>query len=413
VHAASLVPCRFGPKELPVYTKRRLLHIIVALAVAVPTLIAVAPANAAPQGQLPLNVRNNSGRGDTVFLYVLGVNLNTGRLGYVDAGGTFHNWPAGSIPPTPALDVAIKGPGKGGTAKLKVPVGLSGRVYMAFGEKLKFFVTPNGLVQPAPWAPQDANRNILFDWSEFTYNSGGIWINTSMVDMFSVPHMITVAAGNGATLKTGELVPGGRTGIFNAVAKQPGDWGKLIVRRSDGTALRVESPLKGVERGAFSNTYFDSYINTAWNTYKNATLTVIPFENQPNTRYFGRTDAGGVMHFKNGSGAEVYSIKKPSTKDVFGCDGNLAAPNDLIAGPIARTVCAALHRSTLAAIHTQPSYDAGKFYKTPVTDHYSRILHSFEKDGRAYGFAFDDVGHFESLVHDAAPKSATITLTAF
>jgi hypothetical protein len=44
-----------------------------------------------------------------------------------------------------------------------VPVGISGRVYMAFGEKLKFFLTPDGLVQPAPWAPQDANRNILFE----------------------------------------------------------------------------------------------------------------------------------------------------------------------------------------------------------------------------------------------------------
>jgi hypothetical protein len=34
-------------------------------------------------------------------------------------------------------------------------------------------------------------------------------------------------------------------------------------------------------------------------------------------------------------------------------------------------------------------------------------------DGKAYGFAFDDVGHFESLVHDGNPSSARITLTPF
>jgi len=197
------------------------------------------------------------------------------------------------------------------------------------------------------------------------------------------------------------------------MARQSGDWGKLIDRRADGTLLRVESPLKGVERGVFSGTYFDSYVTTAWNTYRSTTLTVVPFQDQPNTRYFGRVDGSGTMNFTNSAGARVYAIHRPSTKDVFGCDGNLAAPNDLVAGPIARTVCAALHRSTLASIHTQPSLDASKFYRTAVTDHYSRILHGFEVDGRAYGFAFDDVGNFEALVHDGAPNSVRVTLTPF
>ncbi|OLE25084.1 MAG: sugar hydrolase [Actinobacteria bacterium 13_1_20CM_3_71_11] len=392
---------------------RRLWKLLAALAVTVPVLVAVAPAHAAPLNLLPLRVTNDSGRGDKVYLYVLGVNLNTGRLGYVDAAGTFTPWPAGSLPPVPAPDVSIAGPAPGATRALKLPVGISGRMYMSFGAKLKFFLTPDGLVQPAPWAPQDPNRDILFDWSELTYNSGGLWINTSMVDMFSVPHMVTLTTGSGGTLKTGELKPGGRAGIFAAIASQPGDWGKLIDRRSDGTLLRVQSPLKGVERGVFSATYFDSYVTTAWNTYRSATLTVAPFENQPGTNYLGRTDGSGNLNFTDPSGARVYTIHKPSTTDVFGCAGNLAAPNDLVAGPIARTVCAALHRTTLAAIHTQPSLDPNTFYRTAVTDHYSRILHSFEVDGKAYGFAFDDVGHFEALVHDGAPRSVQVTLTPF
>src|SRR2546430_4938526 len=267
---------------------RRLWKLLAALAVAVPVLVAVAPAHAAPLNLLPLGVTNTSGGGAPVSLYVLGVNLNTGRLGYVNAAGTFTPWPAGSLPPVPAPDVSIAGPGGGATRTLKLPVGISGRMYLSFGAKLKFFLTPDGLVQPAPWAPQDPNRDILFDWSEFTYNSGGLWINTSMVDMFSVPHMVTLTTGSGGTLKTGELKPGGRAGIFAAIASQPGDWGKLIDRRSDGTLPRGQSPLKGVERGGFSAPYFDSYLTPAWQTPRSAALTRAPVADQPGTDSPGR-----------------------------------------------------------------------------------------------------------------------------
>ena len=34
-------------------------------------------------------------------------------------------------------------------------------------------------------------------------------------------------------------------------------------------------------------------------------------------------------------------------------------------------------------------------------------------DGKAYAFAFDDVGAFESLVHDGDPRSASIILSPF
>ncbi len=34
-------------------------------------------------------------------------------------------------------------------------------------------------------------------------------------------------------------------------------------------------------------------------------------------------------------------------------------------------------------------------------------------DGKAYAFAFDDVGAFESLVHDGDPRSAGIILSPF
>ena len=79
-------------------TSRRLIGALGALAVAVTTAVVGAASGAQAVGpdRLPLTVTNSSGRGDAVYLYVLGTNLSTGRLGYVNAGGTFTDWPAGA-----------------------------------------------------------------------------------------------------------------------------------------------------------------------------------------------------------------------------------------------------------------------------------------------------------------------------
>ena len=76
--------------------------------------------------------------------------------------------------------VAITGPGNGGSTTIQFPRGFSGRAYFSLGAKLKFFLTPDGLVQPAPWAAGDANRDILFDWSEFTYNDAGKYLTKGL-----------------------------------------------------------------------------------------------------------------------------------------------------------------------------------------------------------------------------------------
>ncbi|MEV4703569.1 beta-1,3-glucanase family protein [Actinoplanes sp. NPDC049316] len=394
-------------------TKRRLLHALAALAVAVPVAVsaAAAPAQAVGPALLPVSVTNNTGRGDAVYLYVIGTNLNTGRLGYVNQGGTFTPWPAGQIPPSPAPDVAIGGPGNGGTTTIQFPLGFSGRVYFSLGEKLKLFLTPDGFVQPAPWAGGDQNRNILFDWSEFTYNKDGLWLNSSQVDMFAVPHAVTVTGSNGVTSRSGDPVNNGRDAIINGIKAQPG-WANTVVTRSDGTVLRVLSPGKAAGAGLLSANYYDSYINSAWNAYASKTLTIVPFADQPNTKYFGRT-SGNVMTFTNSAGQQVASFNKPSSASVWGCDGDLPAPNDLVVGPISRTLCAALNRGTLGTLDTQPTTNASQFYQNNPANQYGKIIHQNMADGKAYAFAFDDVGNFESLVHNGDPRSAGLILTPF
>lgn len=393
-------------------TTTKWLSALVALVTAVAGLLFAAPAQAIGPDLLPVTITNNSGRAEAVHLYVLGTDIRPGgRLGYVNRDGGFTPWAPGSNPPVPAPDVSIAGPANGGSVTIRVPRFISGRIYMSFGEKLKFFLTPDGLVQPAPWAAGDPNRDILFDWSEFTYNDAGLWLNSSQVDQFAVPHAVTVTGASGATKKTGELVNNGRENVINGIRNQPG-WANTILTRADGTVLRVLAPGKAADAGLFSTTYLDGYINEAWNAYTSKTLTVVPFTDQPNIRYFGRT-SGNVMNFTNSAGQHVASFTKPTSANVWGCDGALGAPNDQVVGPIARTLCAALHRSTLGRIDVQPGGGPADFYQGSVTNHYSRLIHQNMVDGKAYGFAFDDVQAQESLVHDGDPRSAGIILTPF
>jgi hypothetical protein len=397
-----------------VRTRTKWLGALAALAVAVPLAAVSIPASAATPDLLPLTVTNNSGRSDAVYLYVLGISLKPGgKLGYVNAAGTHTPWTGGGNPVVPAPDVSIPGPANGQSKTIQIPKELSGRVYMAFGEKLKFFLSPDGLVQPAPWAPNDQNRNILFDTSEFTYNSSGLWLNSSQVDFFGVPHAVTVTNAAGQTKRTGDVVSDGRNKVINAIKAQAG-WEKSVMTRADGTVLRVLAPGKAADAGLFNANYLDSYINSAWSAYTNRTLTVQPREVESNRKFFGRT-VGNVMRFTDSTGAEVATVNKPTTSNVWGCDGVFDAPNQppFIQSEVRRTICTALVRGTLGTSDLEPVYTASSFYKNSTPNHYSRIIHANMVDGKAYGFAYDDVGHFESLVNDGDPRGIGIILSPF
>ncbi|AOW85338.1 sugar hydrolase [Streptomyces olivaceus] len=389
--------------------RRRLLAVATAagLAGALLTFGGAPAADAAVPATIPLKITNNAGRGDAVYVYNLGTSLTTGQQGWADANGTFHAWPAGGNPPTPAPDASIPGPAAGQTKTIRIPK-LSGRIYFSYGQKIDFRLTTGGLVQPAVQNPSDPNRNILFNWSEYTLNNDGLWLNSTQVDMFSAPYTVGVQRADGSVTSAGQLKAGGYNGVFNALRAQSG-WGGLIQTRPDGTVLRALAPLYGVETGALPASVMDDYINRVWQKYATTTLTVTPFGDQPNTRYFGRV-SGNVMNFTNSSGAVVTSFQKPDASSVFGCHRLLDAPNDQVRGPISRTLCAGFNRSTLLSNPNQPDSSAAGFYKESVTNHYARIIHDRMADGKAYAFAFDDVGNHESLVHDGNPAEARLTL---
>ena len=388
-----------GRRRLPLATLAAVLSLVSGL-------VFVLPVRAVP-ATLPFEVTNNSGRSD-VRLYVVGVDLQTNQLGYVDAGGVFHSWTlpsAGS--PVPAPDISINGPSDGAQATLGIPRDVSGRVYFSFGAPLTFQLVSGGLVQPAPWSPSDPNADVLFDWSEFTYSASGIWLNSSQVDQFAAPHEVIATGTDGQIQTAGAMVAGGRQRVIDTIRSLP-DFARSVVTAADGSVLRVLAPGKATAAGLMSTTYLDPAIQAAWNRYRSDTLTVQPF-GSGQAGYAGHT-RGDQLVFTDTSGDTVASFARPSTQDVWDCAGALAAPNDPVVGPIARTLCAALQRGTLATVPVQPGTDPSTFYRSAPANLYSAAIHANMADGLAYGFAFDDVGDQESLVHQADPVSAGIVL---
>ena len=387
---------------------RKLIGTAAAVTAALAAAVVATPTATAVPDTIPLTITNDSGKGP-IYLYVLGE--RDGVAGWADAGGTFHPWPGGVGPvPVPAPDASIAGPGPGQSVTIQLPK-LSGRVYYSYGQKMTFQIVLDGrLVQPAVQNDSDPNRNILFNWTEYTLNDNGLWINSTQVDHWSAPYQVGVKRADGQVLSTGMLKPNGYEAFYTAL--ESAGWGGLVQRAPDGSRLRALNPSHGIDVGKISSASIDSYVTEVWNSYRTRDMVVTPFSHEPGTQFRGRVD-GDWFRFRNGSGQEVAAFKKPDASSVYGCHKDLQAPNDHVVGPIARTLCAALVRTTALTNPNQPDASNAGFYQDARTNVYAKLAHQQMANGKAYAFAFDDVGAHESLVHDGNPQAAYIKLDPF
>lgn len=348
---------------------------------------------------LSLKLVNKTGQfaAGSIYAYIIGS----------DGKQQVHVTPEGEMKPVEKGDAGDGGftdysiPLKGGETTLKLPE-MSGRIYFSLGDKLKLKVVESddgkaSLAYPAGWTEGDPNYDILHDCAEFTYKNGSMYCNTTMVDMFSVPLSIQLKGDKDQT--TGELKDGGRDAVFKAVKGAEG-FDKLVIDDK-----RVIAPGHGMESKKFAEDYFDAYVDKVWSTYEGKDLVITT-----NAGKFTGRVKGGKFSF---SGPAEVSFDKPTTKDVLLCDGNLAAPNDGTTGPVAAILGAAFNRSTLLSSASQPGKDPKEFYQEKITNHYSKAMHDAAKDGKAYGFAFDDVASFASYIEDGKASEMTVTLTPF
>ncbi|KUO14666.1 glycoside hydrolase family 64 protein [Streptomyces dysideae] len=385
-------------------SRRTLLITLGGAVVAAPAVAAVAPYaladTTAAAGPLPLTIANGSGSFDNANVHVYIVGNVDGRQVRVTPDGALAPVALADNGADGFADYAIGLAGSGET-RLSLPH-MSGRIYVSLGQKLKFKVVTDGngntaLQYPAGWVTSDPNYQVLHDCAEFTYNAAGMFCNTTMVDMFSVPLSIRLTGAKDQT--TGTLRTGGRAAAFAAV-RQVEEFAPLVVADT-----RIIAPGHGLDAGLFAKDYFAPYIDEVWSTYTGRDLTVTT-----NAGTFTGRVRGDRFAF---DGPAQVSFAKPSTRDVLFCDGNLAAPNDGTTGPVAAVLGAGFNRSTLLSHPAQPTTDAGTFYRTGLTNHYARAMHTATADGRAYGFAFDDVADFASYIQDTAPTGIRLTLTPF
>ncbi|MFC9290334.1 beta-1,3-glucanase family protein [Streptomyces sp. NPDC057052] len=398
-----------SPRHQRNLTRRKMLFALGGAAVAVPAAAAVAPYALAGQtdgadtkaaGALPLTIANNSGKFGNTDVHVYIVGNQDGKQVRVTEDGTLAPIALSDNGADGFTDYALTLSGSGDTT-FQLPY-MSGRVYVSLGQKLKFKAVADGngnaaLQYPAGWVTSDPNYTVLHDCAEFTYNASGMFCNTTMVDMFSVPMAIEL---NGAKKQTtGTLREGGRAAAFAAVKKAEA-FAPLVV-----DDVRIIAPGHGLDAGLFAKDYFAPYIDSVWSTYTGKDLTV-----KTNAGTFTGRVRGEKFTF---TGPASVSFGKPSTRDVLFCDGNLAAPNDGTTGPVAAVLGAGFNRSTLLGNPAQPDTDPAAFYQGELTNHYSKAIHAATLDGKAYGFAFDDVADFASYIQDNAPTGIRLTLTPF
>ncbi|MFE9809794.1 beta-1,3-glucanase family protein [Streptomyces sp. NPDC005548] len=397
------------PRHQRDLTRRKMLFALGGAAVAVPAIAAAAPyalagpadaSTKAAAGALPLTIVNNSGSFDNASVHVYVVGNQDGQQVRVTQDGTLAPIALADNGADGFTDYALTLSGSGET-QLSLPH-MSGRIYVSLGEKLKFKAVADGngnaaLQYPAGWVTSDPNYAVLHDCAEFTYNSAGMFCNTTMVDMFSVPMNIRLNGDKEQT--TGTVRDGGRAAAFAAV-KGIEDFAPLVV-----DDVRVIAPGHGLDAGLFAKDYFAPYIDEVWSTYTGKDLTVTTNAGT----FTGRVRADKFTF----DGPAAVSFAKPSTRDVLFCDGNLAAPNDGTTGPVAAVLGAGFNRSTLLSNPAQPTTSAGDFYRTDLTNHYAKAVHAATEDGKAYGFAFDDVADFASYIQDTAPTAIRLTLSAF
>jgi len=376
-----------------------------------PTGIGQAQSKAATKPTLAVGLQNNT-KSANVWAYITGLDLNRNNAVFVlrNDGVTAYYPESPSRTLTPlARDCHIKLGGPGTTRTVTIPQLVGGRIWFCVDGQLTFNVNPGpALVEPSVMNPTDPNYYLQWSFAEFTYNKVQLFANITYVDFVGVP--VSLALTSNRPDVPPQHVPGMDSSGLEAVCAQllaqhgvdGADWDKLIVKTASGLAnLRALSPNAAIKLFAPSGvdlfpSYYDSYVSAVWQRYALEPLTLntqaiwgilrgTVIRDDANRTNLGRLTFPGVGAFP-----------PPSTTDIFSCDSGAFghyATNTEVMGNITARLAAAFNRSTLVSNPNQPDGEAvSRYYRDhPITNHYSRIVHGVNRDGKGYAFPYDDV----------------------
>lgn len=363
-------------------------------------------ASNAPPSPLPLTFTNNVGGGQ-VNAYLTGTD-GDGAAFFLQANGQpyYPPNPAAGIPPTTiTADIAIPLSGQGQSVTVNLPNYVSsGRIYFSVGT-MSFAVNngPSGPVVVAPsfTNPTDPSADTNYGFVEFTWSeTAGIYSNLSYVDFVGlvISQIMSTATSGTCQVKglPSDAVSTLCSGLSAQAAKDGQAWDQACQKDSSGNPIRVLAPLHLTELDSSAlQGYYDPYVDQVWSHYQSNTLEITAGDIG---NFTGTVDSSGNLNFNEGG-----SFQKPVLADILGCNsGPFANPSGTDPSTTARKaivarLCAAFDRSTLLLnggnISPDGITDPSQYYPTDgtPTNHYARLVHAAEVDGKGYAFAYDDV----------------------
>lgn len=250
---------------------------------------------------------------------------------------------------------------------------------------IKFTVNPGpAVVEPSTTNPTDPNINISWDFCEFTFSNNVIYANISYVDFVALPISLTLTPPNGAVQSVLGLKPDGLStiaaGLQDNSLPAASDWQKCIFP-SSGPMVRILSAHAANELNSHSlfQNYYDPYVDAVWEKYSKSQLTV---DTQAQWATLSASVVNDLLTFPG-----IGTFSKPCSTDIFSCSTGPFASNVGALGPLTARISAAFNRSTLLLDAVQPEgVDVSDFYKEHITNHYARLLHTANLDGRGYAF---------------------------
>lgn len=363
--------------------------------------------------QLSIGLKNTTN--STVYAYITGRAVqNNNALCLIQADGRTPYYPSSptTVQSPLAADCTIRLGPPGSTTPITIPQISAARIWFSINTPLVFLLNPGpGLVEPSVTNPTDPNINTLWGFCEFTLNDYQLFANVSCVDFVSIPIAMSLTNGSGQTQVVKGLPKDGLDRVCNGLLAQNSSdgvgWDKLIVKSPSGQTLRALSPNLGqvINPSLFSG-YFEPYVDAVWSKLANSPLTV---DTQASFGTVQGTVQGGILNF-NGVG----SFTKPSTHDILTCSTGPFLTNSPGMAALTPRLSAAFNRSTLLTQSFEPS-NPGSYYHDRITNHYARIVHEVELEGRGYAFPYDDVAPSGGVdqsgsVFDQNPSLLTITI---
>ncbi|WP_081668204.1 beta-1,3-glucanase family protein [Butyrivibrio sp. MC2013] len=367
-------------------------------------------------GQMFFQFNNKTGgeyRDDQIYWTILGFDPQSGKLSYVDKNGNL-------IPASASMNTITRGDRKCSDVfytlaeknYVYMPDITSGRMYISYGSPVYITINEDangnvGFAGPDLNNPTDPNQDVLFEFVEFTISGGEYWGNTTRVDFYSFP-VVSRLVGEGGYISTpgdadrydktvGDI--GSRSEIFSAfTAEVPSEFKTLV----DGNK-RIMAPCKKTfNEGQPYAHYFDAYIDQIWDKYRNQDLV---FTCEAGT-FRGRT-YGDQMIFSKDNGESGIVVHKPTTQDALEGKGTLAQGTSL-EKVVEAQLCAAINRGV--ALTPEKWADSSAFYKNTPANFYSGFFHNHSVDNLAYGFCYDDVFDYSTLLHYTKPTALVIDL---